>query len=451
MVALRTVESFEPVGLGHQLGSSPSRPGIREFADSVLMFASESAAMSAVDLILHQAAKERASDIHFEPQKDYVRVRYRIDGVLTEACRLPVEVYPRSASRIKIMAGMNIAERRRPQDGGFSFRFEGRLLDVRVATIQIHDGEAMVLRLLNRESGLLELGDLGLRPETLQVVRQLLKAPYGVILVSGASGAGKTTTLYACLNELDRTEKNIITIEDPVEYQLAGAKQIQVNPSLGITFVSGLRAALRLDPDVILIGEIRDQETAEIAVRAALTGHLVLASIHGNNSAGALLRLVELGVDPVLVASTLLGSISQNLVRRNCPHCLRSYRTSAEEALAYRREIGEEGAGFLKGAGCTYCSGTGYCGRFGVFEVLPGEEQLQSLLLSHATASKIRAQAINSGMVSQQKDGMLKAKAGITTPGEVLRTVHPCDIWTANPYSVLSQKVCSNDRDSSFS
>ncbi|MBN1160524.1 MAG: type II/IV secretion system protein, partial [Dehalococcoidales bacterium] len=322
------------------------------------------------------------------------------------------------------MGKMNIADHHRPQDGQFSIKTKGRLIDVRVAIIATVCGEMAVLRLLDKSRASLNLTELGFLPESLATYENMLKVPYGVILVSGPTGAGKTTTLYASLNSLDQTSRNIITVEDPVEYRFSAINQIQVNTRAGITFASGLRSILRLDPDVILIGEIRDAETANIAIQSALTGHLVLSSIHANDSVGVVLRLLDLGVEPFLVSSALIGVVAQRMVRRICSHCSHPVKASPEETMIYAQEMGEEKTEFLEGAGCKSCSNSGYRGRTGIFEILTNNDNIKALLLKEASASELRTQAIKDGMVTLVKDGMKKVKKNITTPAEVLRNAY---------------------------
>jgi general secretion pathway protein E len=378
----------------------------------------------ALSLIIDEAVKARASDIHLHPGEDNLRVRFRIDGTLHDMFTLPLTTLTQLISRIKIMGKMNIADHHRPQDGQFSIKAKGRLIDIRVAIIATVYGEMAVLRLLDKSRASLNLSELGFLPESLTMYENMLKVPYGVILVSGPTGAGKTTTLYASLNSLDQTSRNIITVEDPVEYRFSNINQIQVNTRAGITFASGLRTILRLDPDVILIGEIRDAETANIAIQSALTGHLVLSSIHANDSVGVVLRLLDLGVEPFLVSSALIGVVAQRMTRRICPHCAHSVKASPEETMIYAQEMGEEKTEFMQGAGCKSCSNSGYRGRTGIFEILVNNDNIKALLLKGASSSELRAQAIEDGMVTLVKDGMKKVKNNITTPAEVMRTAY---------------------------
>ncbi|HEY4724005.1 MAG TPA: GspE/PulE family protein, partial [Anaerolineae bacterium] len=355
---------------------------------------------------------------------DTLRVRYRIDGILHDMLQVPLNVHGPLISRIKILAEMNIAERRRPQDGQFTFTGDHSEVDVRVSTAETAHGEMAVLRILDKSISLLQLKDLGFLPQALHSVEQLYTLPFGMLLVSGPTGAGKTTTLYAMMNQFNRVENNLITIEDPIEYQFDRMSQIQVNRQANVTFANGLRAILRLDPNVILVGEIRDQETAQIAVQAALTGHLVLSSIHANDAVGALFRLIDLGVEPFLAASALVGIVAQRLVRRVCDRCLTLSDISPEERLAYETELGPGPAQFQRGQGCNFCAETGYRGRTGVFEVLTVGESIRRLLIANASAADIRAQALNEGMISMWRDGMLKTREGITTVREVMRNAY---------------------------
>ena len=377
-----------------------------------------------VELILRQAIRDRASDVHIVPDDGILRIRYRIDGILHDALEVPLSVHAPLISRIKVLAGMNIAERRRPQNGQFVFVGDHGEVDVRVATAETVRGEMAVLRILDKSLSLMELDELGFLPEALRAYERLYTLPFGMILVAGPTGAGKTTTLYATINRLDREEFNIMTIEDPIEYQFERVSQIQVNRQAGITFATGLRAIMRMDPDVIMVGEIRDQETARIAVQAALTGHLVLSSIHANDAVGVLFRLVDLGVEPYLVVSALVGVVSQRLVRRVCEHCRMLTEPSPEESRVYEEEMGTPLTHFYKGQGCHFCANTGYRGRTGVFEVLTLSEPIRRLLMDGASADEIREQAIREGMITMRRDGMIKVREGITTPREVMRNVY---------------------------
>jgi general secretion pathway protein E len=384
----------------------------------------EAPVAQALSLIIDEAVKARASDIHLHPGEDKLRVRYRIDGTLHDMFSLPLTTLTQIISRIKIMANMNIADHHRPQDGQFSVKTKGRLIDIRVAIIATVYGEMAVLRLLDKSRATLNLAELGFLPGSLSKYENMLRVPYGVILVSGPTGAGKTTTLYASLNSLDQSERNIITVEDPVEYRFSNINQIQVNVRAGITFASGLRSILRLDPDVILIGEIRDAETANIAIQSALTGHLVLSSIHANDSVGVVLRLLDLGVEPFLVSSALIGVVAQRMIRRVCPNCAHPIKASPEETIIYAQEMGEEKTEFVHGFGCKLCANSGYRGRTGIFEILCTSDNIKTLLSRGASANELRTQAIKEGMVTLVKDGMEKVKRNITTPAEILRNAY---------------------------
>jgi len=377
----------------------------------------------AIDLLVKQAIRDKASDIHIEPQEDNLRVRYRIDGILHDALSLPLNIHAALISRLKIMAGMNIAERRRPQDGQIAFPLEDQEVDIRVATAGTITGEMMVMRVLDKSFALMSLPELGFLPEGLEQYQAMLKMPFGMILTSGPTGSGKTTTLYASLNRLDSIGRNIITIEDPIEYRFRDINQIQVHPQAGITFATGLRACMRLDPDVILVGEIRDAETAKIAVQASLTGHLVLSSVHANDTAGVMFRLIDLGADPFLVAQATVSIVAQRMVRRVCPHCAQPVPAAPEERSAYENEMGEEKEEFLYGSGCNFCANTGYLGRMGIYEVMIVSDTIRRMVLSNASADDIRDQAFKEGMVSLWRCGMMKVKQGHTTPYEVLRIV----------------------------
>jgi len=379
---------------------------------------------NALHLIIDEAAKARASDIHIEPEEDRLRVRYRIDGVLQDTLSLPITIHPALTSRIKIMSDMNIADHIRPQDGQFTIEASGRPIDVRVATCPTVHGEGTVLRLLDKTLAARELAGLGFLPETLEKYQEILRVPFGMVVASGPTGSGKTTTLYASINQLDKVSRKIITIEDPVEYRFPNINQIQVNPKAGLTFASGLRSILRLDPDIILVGEIRDEETAKIAVQSALTGHLVFSSLHANDAVGVAYRLLDLGIEPFLVASALIGTVAQRMVRRVCPDCAHYVTVSKLEQVAYEKEIGEHREEFLYGSGCEPCAYSGYRGRIGMFEVLHMSDELRMMILRGASNVEFREQAIKEGMVPLIKDGMLKVKEGITTPSEVLRNAY---------------------------
>jgi general secretion pathway protein E len=379
--------------------------------------------IQAVEMMLTQAVRDRASDVHIEPQEDCLLVRNRIDGVLQEAVRLPLGAHSAIMTRIKVMANLNIAERRRPQDGQFGISIGDRQVDFRVATIEGDYGEMAVLRVLDKSMLLIKLAELGMDPSVLQPFEKVLKSPFGMILVNGPTGSGKTTTLYSALQQLDAKTRNIMTIEDPIEYRFRGINQIQVNRQAGITFAMGLRTIMRLDPDIILVGEIRDEETATTAVQAAITGHLVLSSIHANDSVSALLRLTDMGVEPFLVTSAVVGSLSQRLVRKVCPYCRHSAEVPPSDAAAFEDVMGETKTEFLVGRGCNFCSRSGFLGRIGAYELVTVSDDLRKLVMKGSPASELKELAVKEGLIPMPRDGMQKAKDGLTTPGEVLRNV----------------------------
>ncbi|MBI3941944.1 MAG: type II/IV secretion system protein [Chloroflexi bacterium] len=376
-----------------------------------------------LDLLVAQAVKEGVSDIHIEPQETHLRIRYRVDGILHDTMSLPMSVHGPLVSRLKILADMNIAERRRFQDGNFTVLVDNKQVDIRAATANTTWGEMAVLRVLDKSLSVKELKDLGFSPGPLELYRRALDAPFGMILVSGPTGSGKTTTLYGSINTMDRKSLNIMTIEDPVEYKFGDINQIQVNRRADINFASGLRATMRLDPDVILVGEIRDRETAETAVQAALTGHLVLSSVHANDSVGVIFRMLDLGVEPFLLNTSLVAVVAQRLVRRVHKDCSHLAPASPDAIIAYERITGKKSTEFAYGQGCPYCNQIGYKGRVAVFEVLVLTESIRRLLSSGASADEIKRQAVAEGMISMAHDGMLKADAGLTTPEEVLVNV----------------------------
>jgi general secretion pathway protein E len=378
----------------------------------------------ALNLIIEEAVKARASDIHIEPEEDRLRVRYRIDGTLQDMMSLPLNIHLALVSRIKILSDLNIADRHRPQDGQFTVQAKGRGIDIRVATAPTVNGEMAELRLLDKSVATLNLSELGMLSDSLEKYENMLKVPYGMILTSGPTGAGKTTTLYASINSLDCLERNIITIEDPAEYRFKDINQIQVNTQAGITFATGLRSILRLDPDVIMVGEIRDAETADIAVQAALTGHLMLSSVHASDSTGVLSRLTDLDVEPFLIASAVIGVVAQRMVRRICPDCGHLIEAPLVEQIAYEKETGEKKTEFLYGTGCKSCAYTGYRGRIGIFEILTMNDTIRTMIVNRSSSTAIRTQALKEGMVTMMNDGMRKVKEGITTPSEVLRNAY---------------------------
>jgi type IV pilus assembly protein PilB len=373
-----------------------------------------------VNLIITQAIRDRASDIHIEPRKKGLKVRYRIDGVLHDTIQVPHHLQSAVITRIKILSGMNIAERRLPQDGHIEVRKEGKEIDLRVATFPITCGEKIVMRILDRSGIRLGLAELGFEPDMLQLFEGVVNRPYGMVLTTGPTGCGKTTTLYAALDTINTPEKNIVTIEDPVEYDIEMINQSQINPKAGLTFGTGLRALFRLDPDIIMVGEVRDIESAQIAIQAALTGHLVFSSLHTNDAASTVTRLIDMGVEPYLVASTLLCSVGQRLVRVLCPNCKESYEPSPfeKESLGLRAD---EDVTFHNARGCKQCNQTGFKGRTGLFEIFVPDEDIRALIVAKSPASIIRDKAVESGMSTLRDAGLRKVLAGITTVAEVLR------------------------------
>jgi type IV pilus assembly protein PilB len=377
-----------------------------------------------VNLVLEQAVRDRASDVHIEPQEDRLRVRVRTDGALHEVSSLPLSMGPSLVSRIKVMADMNIVERRRPQDGQMAVTVAGREMDVRVATTGTVFGEKAVLRLLDKSRALLRLNELGMPVDTAQRYSDLIRSPYGMVICAGPTGSGKTTTLYATLSEIANDEINVTTIEDPVEYVFPTINQIQINEQAGITFAAGLRSILRQDPDAVLVGEIRDVETARIAVQAALTGHFVLSSLHATDTAAAMHRFLDMGIEPFLVASSLLGVVGQRLVRRLCPHCAERYTPTPEELAFYRKAGGDASKReFVRGAGCNFCGQTGYFERVGIYEVMRVTDDIKELIVAAAPHEAIRALAVEHGMRTLQDQAVRLVTEDETTLAEVLRTV----------------------------
>ncbi len=379
-----------------------------------------------VNHIISQASKARASDIHIEPYQDSFKVRYRVDGILYDLLTPPKRIQAPLTSRIKVMSKLNIAEKRLPQDGRFDVKIGVQEIDVRVSTLPTSFGERVVLRLLNKSGSFLELSELGLIPERLAVLQKLVKTPNGIILMTGPTGSGKTTTLYAILSSINKPDINIITVEDPIEYRLQGISQLQVNAKIDLTFARGLRSIVRQDPDVILIGEIRDKETADIAVQSALTGHLVFSTLHTNDSASAITRLVDIGVEPFLISSSVVAVAAQRLVRVLCNECKTAYSPGQEalETLGISKDqIAEKFPNplFYKAQGCEHCFNTGYKGRLGIFEIMVLNDSLKSLLLKTHDSNQIKLMALEHGMITLHQDGIHKVLNGITTMEEVLR------------------------------
>ena len=399
-----------------------AEPGGAAVADDLLRAADQAPVTQRVNRLLLDAVRQRASDIHVEPFRERLAVRFRVDGFLYDQPAPPKSMEAALISRLKIMAKLDIAERRLPQDGMATVRVGERSVDIRVSTVPVAEGERVVLRLLNRENAARTLGELGMPEDVWTGFRRVLREPSGIVLVTGPTGSGKTTTLYAALRELDTGRLNVMTIEDPIEYQIDGIGQIQVKPKIGLTFASGLRHILRQDPDVVLVGEIRDLETAEIAVRASLTGHLVFATLHTNDAASAVIRLRDMGVEPYLLGAALRGVLAQRLVRQLCPHCRRLALASPEERIAwgaFGARIGDRPVGAA--AGCPQCLG-GFFGRTGLYEWLPMNDELREAVRDIPSARALRERA-GSRLRTLADDGLARVLAGLTTPAEVLRSV----------------------------
>ena len=386
---------------------------------------SDAPVIKLVNLVLSQAVRDNASDVHIESYRDRVKIRKRVDGILYDMYSPPRHVQGKLISRIKIMAKMDIAEKRLPQDGRIEIRIADKNVDIRVSTLPTSFGERVVMRLLDKSNTLVQLEDLGLSKEDLARFLRLIKAPHGIILVTGPTGSGKTTTLYSALGILNNPDINIITVEDPVEYQMNGISQMQVNSKIGLTFANGLRTIVRQDPDVILVGEIRDMETAEIAIQSALTGHLVFSTLHTNDAASAITRLIDMGVEPFLVSSSVNAIMAQRLVRKVCPHCREAYVPSEtyleRVGLSSHKFVGQE---IYRGVGCVHCLQTGYKGRIGIFELMILTPEMKSLILTTSDAGQIKEQALASpeiGMSTLRQDGLRKVLAGLTTLEEVFR------------------------------
>ncbi len=400
-----------------------------------------------VSMLIAQAIMDHASDIHIDPEGKNIKVRYRIDGVLAEVRTLPREMHAPIVSRVKIMANMDIAEKRIPQDGRFQARVshtesgpivtavfrersvlrmdEDTTVDIRVSTLPVIQGETVVMRILDKSQIILTLDGLSLSPAMFDRYRALITRPYGIILVTGPTGSGKTTTLYASINSIDRKANNLVTIEDPVEYQIMGVNQVQVNPKAGVTFASGLRSILRQDPDIIMVGEIRDRETAEIAIHAALTGHLVFATLHTNDAAGAATRLIDMGIEPFLIASSAIGILAQRLARKICDRCKKPYTATPD--LLKNLGIAPGSVTFYRGEGCPACKKTGYQGRVGLYELMDMTEAVRTLIISKASSTAIKTAAAQAGFKTLRQAGLAKAAAGITTIEEVLRVTQEAE------------------------
>jgi general secretion pathway protein E len=401
---------------GEEIGEPEGEHDISHLRDMAL----EAPVVRIVNLIISRAIERGASDIHIEPFEGELKVRYRIDGILHDVESPPKRLQAAIISRIKIMAKLNIAERRLPQDGRIKLRVKDKDIDLRVSTVPTLNGESVVMRILDRSTLILSLDKLGFAPAILKQFEALIRRPHGIILVTGPTGSGKTTTLYAALEKINTPEKKIITIEDPIEYHLEGVNQIQVKPSIGLTFANGLRSIVRQDPDIIMVGEIRDPETAEIAIQSALTGHLVFSTVHTNDAAGAVTRLLDMGMENYLLASSILGILAQRLVRLICRNCKKEVPAAPELIKELGLDPLESFPAF-EGSGCEACSYTGYRGRIGIFELLVIDEGLRNLILEKTSSNIIKQHAISKGMVTLRDDGLAKAKAGLTSIAEVLR------------------------------
>jgi len=397
---------------------------IQETGD-LLEDTSDAPVVKLVNLMLSQAVKARASDIHIEHSQHALKIRYRVDGILYDMLSPPKHIQSALISRIKIMAKMNIAEKRLPQDGRIEIRIADKSIDIRVSTIPVAFGERVVLRLLDKTSILLNVSDLGMPADRLDQFNRLIRSPHGILLVTGPTGSGKTTTLYAALSTINTTDINIITIEDPIEYQLDGIGQIQVNPKIDLTFAKGLRSIVRQDPDVILVGEIRDLETAEIATQSALTGHLVFSTLHTNDSASATTRLIDMGIEPFLVTSSVTAILAQRLVRVVCKDCKEAYTPDREslQSIGITPEMAEDKV-IYQGRGCPACLDTGYKGRTGIFELMILDEPVRNLILKTSDANAIKRKAVEQGMLTLRQDGAQKVLGGITTIEEVFRVTY---------------------------
>jgi len=411
----KLVQAFESVeGTRKRVVETETTPVVTENAPVVQV----------VDNILTQAVRDRASDVHIEPSQDVIYVRFRIDGALKDVLELPVSMGIGLVSRIKIMANINIVEKRRSQDGQFTTTIDGKDTDVRVATVATIWGEKCVMRILDKNRSVLRLGDLGMPTDTHETYSKLVRAPFGMVLCAGPTGSGKTTTLYATLTEVSDRARNVMTIEDPVEFVFPKINQIQTNEQAGLTFATGLKSILRQDPDVILVGEIRDVETARIAVQSALTGHFVLSSLHGNDSVSALHRFLDMGIESFLIASSVIAIVGQRLVRRICPSCKTRYTPTSEELAFYEESGGEPKSDFYHGAGCNYCGNTGYLDRIGVYELLQMTPEIKRLIVGWATQDELRRLAQKQGMRTLREEAINLVCQDTTTISEVVRSIY---------------------------
>ncbi len=410
----RHVQAFEAV-------EAPRRP--QELIQRVTVD-DDAPVVQVAQLIVTQALRDRASDVHIEPQGDHLRIRFRIDGALHDAIALPISMAPALTSRFKILANMNIVERRRPQDGQLTMEIDGREIDIRVSTVATIWGECCVLRILDKGRSLIRMSDLGMPPDTQEQITQLIRYPFGMVLSAGPTGSGKTTSLYAALAEIDEPHRNIMTIEDPVEYIFPTINQIQTHEQAGITFATGLRSILRQDPDVILVGEIRDVDTARVAVQSALSGHFVLSSIHATDCAAALHRFLDMGIESFLIASSVVAIVAQRLVRRTCPSCKVPYVPAADELSFYEDSGGQPKSTFWRGEGCNFCGGTGYRDRIGVFEVMRITPEIKRLVVGWATQEELQRMAVSQGMRTLRQESVRLVEQDVTTIAEVLRTIY---------------------------
>lgn len=428
--SIKTQYSFGlVVDVKKALKESEETTGVKTFdKDSISQVIKEAPIAKIVSTILEYAVKSRASDVHIEPQEDRVRVRYRIDGILYERLSLPLGVKEAVTSRIKILSSMKIDEHRIPQDGRFNFKVGSEEVDLRVSVLPISFGEKVVMRLLKKSGGVPSFSDLGLRGTTLRDLELSIARPHGIIIVCGPTGSGKTTTLYSVLSKLNTAKVNILSLEDPVEYKIAGTNQVQVNPDVGLTFATGLRSFLRQDPNIILVGEIRDKETTELAIQAALTGHLVFSTLHTSSAAGVLPRLLDLGAETFLLASTITASMGQRIARKICEQCKKTYTPTAEIIAEIKKQLGslmpkvdDSSIKLYKGEGCDACGHSGYKGRIGIFEVMRISESISKLILQKSDSQTIERQSRQDGMMTMKQDGYLKTLEGITTIDEILR------------------------------
>lgn len=402
--------------------------GVKTFdKNSLAQVIKEAPIAKIVSTILEYAIKSKASDVHLEPQEDRVRVRYRIDGILYERLSLPMAVKEAVISRIKILSDMKIDEHRTPQDGRFNFKFGDEEIDLRVSVLPTSFGEKIVMRLLKKSGGVPTLNELGLKGTALKNLETSILRPHGIIVVCGPTGSGKTTTLYSVLSKLNTSQVNILTLEDPVEYQIPGANQVQINPEVGLTFATGLRSFLRQDPNIILVGEIRDKETTDLAIQASLTGHLVFSTLHTSSASGALPRLIDMGAETFLLASTMNAILGQRIARKSCDHCKKEYKPAKEVLVELRKTLGnmltkkDEEIVLFRGEGCDFCGHSGYSGRIGIFEVLPVSTSVANLILSKTDSAGIERQAVAEGMITMKQDGYLKVLEGVSTIDEILR------------------------------